>query len=76
MARRAATRRARRPRSVPEIDWNVTSRIDQSKVDGFPLRIVQFHIKVRGRPALDFSIPAEEAFDFHDDIGRAYDAVN
>ena len=76
MAARSAVRSKRQPSAAPEIDWVVTHNVEQSKVDGAPIRVLNFSFRRgRGKP-FRFALPAEEAYELREDIGRAYDQVN
>jgi hypothetical protein len=68
-------RKLRLPDS-PGIDWHIAGSIEPSKIDGHPIRIINFSFRAGDKPAFEFSVPAEDAFDMREDIGKAYDQVS
>ncbi len=61
---------------IPGIDWSIAPALLRSGIDGAPIRIITFSLRKQGAAPFEFSLPAEEAFDMREDIGRAYDRTN
>jgi hypothetical protein len=61
---------------VPGIDWAIAPAMAHSGIDGLPIRVITFSLRKDGVPPFEFSLPAEEAYDLREEIGRAYDRTN
>lgn len=60
---------------VHEIEWRITEAVAPSKIDGYPVRMVNFSFKRAGRAPFTFALKAEDAYDLREEIGRAYDQL-